>query len=164
MGQTAARKPAKQTAESRLLDATLTRLVEGGRKLTDIAQRSGCSPAELYQWRAAIRTVPANKAQILASEIGLEPGAISAPFRKGRDLHGGETPNKAPAEVRLRVLQNDVIAIRYVLGPLFAVMLKHRPAEAKDLVAALRKTPAEFQARNGLVHQLLAALDPPHAD
>jgi len=65
--------------------------------------------------------------------------------------------DERPAGLTIARLENDIDALNMVLGAVLAVMTRHRPAEAEELTAQLRKLPPAFQDR-GLVPELQKVL------
>lgn len=64
-----------------------------------------------------------------------------------------------PPEYSSHDLEAEVDATQYVMGALFTVMARHRPAEAEEVYARLREMPAKMQEQ-ALVRALLEALEP----
>lgn len=132
-----------------------------------IADHMDVSPGMVSQWCSGHRPVPADKATRLAKLLGLDPRQISAAFRGVSDSSEGNVVplrrdqplDPRSQELVIARLENDVHALNIAVGTLAAVMVSHRPAEALDAVAALRRrVPAKFQDR-GFVHELIALLD-----
>lgn len=132
-----------------------------------IADQIGVSPSMVSQWVSGHRPVPADKASPLAKLIGADPTTISRAFREVSDSsEGNVVPIRQNMELDQRDqslviarLENDVHALNLAVGALTAVMVTHRPAEAADAAAALRRrVPAKFRDR-GFVHELIALLD-----
>jgi len=91
--------------------------------------------------------------------IGKDPSAISAKYR---DLHKQirtQTPEATDIDLDIARLHGDIRATNYVFAALISAMAVHRPAEARDVVDALRRTvPAQFRD-HGLIRELLGAMD-----
>lgn len=129
-----------------------------------IANEVGVSPGMVYQWKTARRPVPAPKARILADVLKVsDPGTLSAAYGEVAGNEGGNVVALPSQPIKPELAQsrveNDIDALRYAVSALVATMVIHRPAEAVDAAAAIRRqVPAKFLDR-GFVQSLLAKLD-----
>lgn len=67
-----------------------------------------------------------------------------------------ETRTNVPLDLALARAENDIDVLQMVLGSMFTVMLRHRPAEAEEFVKQLGALPPKFQ-QGGLVELLRKA-------
>lgn len=152
------------TKESMRLNAAIT---ESQIKPADLARTVGCSPAEIYQWRRALRPVPATVAPKLAAALNVAPEAICAAYAQMLKSGTGtvvpfrplsDEEQRRPDLVIAR-LENDIQALRYAVGALVGAMVVHRPAEASEVVRVMRKRiPPRFQ-EVGLIAELVAMME-----
>ena len=63
------------------------------------------------------------------------------------------TRSAVPLDLAIARVENDTDALTMVIGSLFTVMLRHRPAEAEEFLKQLDLMPAKFQDK-GLVPAL----------
>lgn len=104
------------------------------------------------------RPVPSEHAKPIAELLGLRPEAISSSYREGLEQFGsaatvGEGEEQRPVDLAINRLENDVHAVNLVLGTILATMVAHRPAEAAELAAALRRLPPKYRDQ-GLAYEL----------
>lgn len=146
--------------------AIVAAMAEKRLKNVDVALELGLeNPSNVSQWRTSERPVPPQYAVALAAMLGLKPEQVSAGYAQ-LQVAGAVAVNPDTAgDVKLRPdleiarLQNDIHALNLALGALVVTMTRHRPTEAKDAAAAMRKViPKKFRDR-GLVHELLTTLD-----
>lgn len=158
------------TKESRIVTAAVEAAVrEPGVTRASIAEAAGVSPGMLYQWAKGIRPVAPEKAAILAQVLGIDDPAMISPGytetvaqavgTNALKLKPDTRSQEAPADLAIARLQNDVHALSLALGAFTAVMVAHRPAEAKAAAAAIRRNvPGKFRDQ-GLIRELLSVLD-----
>lgn len=159
------KKPAApSTSEARILSTAIesARITKAA-----IAEHLRVTPATVSQWASGHRPVPADKAARLGMLVNAQPETLSRAYRELSESNAGnvvpvrqstEVDQRDPALVIAR-LENDIHALNLAVGALTAVMVAHRPAEASDAAAALRRrVPAKFRDR-GLVHELIELLD-----
>jgi transcriptional regulator with XRE-family HTH domain len=157
--------PPPPSKESLILKAAFE---AAGIKQAALARQMDVSPGMVWQWLNGATPVAAQHAVKLGELLSVQPKRISAayaaiaksepgnvvPLRQGSDTSDPRRPDQVIAR-----LENDAHAANLALAVLVSVMTRHRPAEARDAAAALRKTvPAKFRDR-GLIHELLATLD-----
>jgi hypothetical protein len=63
------------------------------------------------------------------------------------------TRSDVPLDLAMARAENDLDAVTYVMGAMFTVMMRHRPAEAEEFLKRLDQFPAKFQDQ-GLVQTL----------
>lgn len=159
-----AHKPPVATPESRAISAAITES-----KLTKaaIAEHMGVSPGLMSQWASGRSPVASWQAPKLAVMLGLDPEQISADYRKVNaeqdnvvPIRNAEHPMNAQEATRaIARLESDVHALNAAMSVLVAVMVNHRPAEASDVAAWIRRrVPAPFREA-GLLGELLADLE-----
>ena len=156
MAKTVTKTAPKPTAESLALKAALA--ARGKAAAKELAELLEMEPSGISQWATARRPVPAKLAPAVADYLGVDPASISKQYAQ-------VPPKAAPARgevsepLAISRLQNDVLAINYALAVLVGTMVRHRPAEAQEAAAALRKVaPARFRDM-GLLKELLTTLD-----
>jgi DNA-binding transcriptional regulator YdaS (Cro superfamily) len=142
------------TAQSAAISGALRKLGKGaGARL---AASVGAAPAFVSQWATARRPVPPELAPGVAEFLGLRPEQVSAAYAR-IPARGEPAPEALPPAVART--PNDVRAINLALGALVVAMTKHRPTEAVDVAAAIRRiAPTEFR-EHGLLKELLTTLD-----
>jgi hypothetical protein len=96
-------------------------------KITMIAADAGCTTAELYQWRTGRRPVPPERARALAAAINSQPELVSRRYAEGF----------APAPVHPDA--DDIESLRLAMNLLSSVMAVHRPVEAREAAATMRR-------------------------
>lgn len=135
-------------------------------KKAAIAEHLDVHPSYVSQMVSGLRPVPADMAVPLAKLLDADPKLISKAFREVQSSGGNVVPFRTPGEADDRPyelviarLENDVHALNLALGALASVMVVHRPAEAADAAATLRRlVPAKFLGK-GFVHELIALLE-----
>lgn len=151
------------TPESKAIAAAIERLSIAR---AAIAERMDVSPGMVSQWASGRRPVAAERAPKLAAILGLDPKQISADYRNVEAAQGNVIPirktdyamDTRETSLAIARLENDVHALNLALAALVTVMVNHRPAEAGDVVALIRRrVPAKFRDR-GLLGELLAAM------
>lgn len=152
----------KPTTESRALDAAM---INGGIQNAALAHHVKVSDGLVSQWRRGRRPVPAKHAPRVAGFLDLQdPGLISAEYAQVRAAQTGNAVAElaapgVPDNLAMKRLEYAVDSLRYAMSALIAVMVTHRPAEARDAAQAIRKrVPPKF-ARSGFLADLLQALD-----
>lgn len=153
------------TAESRAFAAAWK---SSGKTQEEVGEVVGLTAGNVSQWINGTRKIPAAHAPALGAYLSIAPEAISLSYRKIQQkaaaVSGGVglVASADPAidqELMIARLQNDVTALNYALGAIIATMTFHRPAEARDAAAAIRRSaPAKFRD-HGLLKQLLATMD-----
>jgi hypothetical protein len=79
-------------------------------------------------------------------------------FGKPSSAHTGKADDRS-TDLKIARLENDVHVLNIVLGTLVATMVDHRPAEAQDAAAALKKaTPAKY-LEGDLIQGLIEVLE-----
>jgi transcriptional regulator with XRE-family HTH domain len=117
-----------------------------------IAGAIGVSPALVSAWVTGRKPVPAKRARALSDELGnVAPEAISRDYAtiarqdEGKVLPMPGTPAMRPELAHSRIT-NDIDSLRYALGVLVGVMIRHRPAEAADVLDSIQRTvPRKFR-------------------
>lgn len=137
MGQPAQSK----TAESERIAAAIR---ASGMKASAVATAVGVAPSVLSQWSSGNRPVPADKAVPLSQALGVSPSDVSSQYRDVEQTQraaGLLRPlDNSPVDVeRVQRISDDVQALHMMLGVLVSVMVRHRPAEASDAAASLRR-------------------------
>ena len=152
------------TPESRAIAAAIER---ASISRAAIAERMDVSPGMVSQWASGRRPVAADRAPKLAAILGLDPKQISADYRDVESAQGNVIPMRKaeqPMDTRetslaIARLENDMHALNLAIAALVTVMVSHRPAEAADVMAMIRRrVPAKFRDK-GLLGELLAALE-----
>jgi len=155
---------ATEQRHARILAAAIT---NSGQKKKAIAEAARASAAELYQWETGRRPVPPERAAALARALGIEnPADISPGYAEITSTHGTLAVATRPGpsgntqmDLAIANLQNEVHAMALALGAITAVMVAHRPTEARDVAAALRRNvPAKYR-EVGLIHELVQVLE-----
>lgn len=151
--------PPKPTRESLAISRALKARGKGAS--AELADLIGKTPGTVSQWATARRPVPPDLAPLVADYLGLQPEVVSAAYARIPQRVGESAPipygGQLPPEVA-RAPQ-DIDAINMTLAVLVHTMVKHRPAEAADAAAAIRKmVPPAFRER-GLIQELLTTLD-----
>jgi DNA-binding transcriptional regulator YdaS (Cro superfamily) len=158
-------KPAAKpsTPEGRAITAA----IESGEHVKAvIAEQMGVSPGLVSQWASGKTKVTAKQAPKLAKMLGVEPQTISKEFRefaalqpagtKAESCRDGDHRDYGPA---VEGLERDVHALGLALGIMATVMVRHRPAEAAEAVAVMRRrVPVEFR-ETGVVQTLIELLE-----
>jgi transcriptional regulator with XRE-family HTH domain len=155
----------KPTPESRAIKAALDAL-KGKKTRSEVAAEVGVDPTLISQWSLGRRPVARDRAVALAEAIGEKPERLSVEYRDAAVQFGviNGTAVQAPeheldTELHVARLENDVHALNLFLGALVATMVQHRPTEAKDVAALVRRqVPKRFRDK-GLLHELVSALD-----
>jgi hypothetical protein len=136
----------------------------GERRHEDIAGALGVTAGLISAWVTGRKPVPATRAQPLADELGnVEPEAVSEAYALIARQAGGKvlampgTPAMRP-ELALNRVENDIDSLRWFATVMVDVMLRHRPAEAADLLATVqRRVPRKFRD-NGFLLELSEAM------
>lgn len=129
-----------------------------------VAAHIGVTPGYVSQLVTGRRPLPIDKAQKLAAYLNVQPGTICAAWDKLANQGGGNVvplpvTQKASEGLRQSRIENDIDALRYALAAIISAMVIHRPAEALDVAAAIRKrVPAKFQ-QAGLIPELVSVLE-----
>lgn len=118
----------------------------------DLAEPLKVTPGLVSAWVTGRKPVPAKRAKPLADELGnVSPEAISEAYAIIAKQGGANvlsmpgTPALRPELLQSR-LENDVDSLRHLVAVLVDVMLRHRPAEASDLLETIqRKVPRKFR-------------------
>lgn len=163
---TMASKP-NPTKESRAIKAAID---AAGMTKAAIAERIGVTPALVSQWASGLRPMSADKTPIFARVVGADnPRAFSIAYGEVEMAQGSTLPiRKAEASGDVREygltisrIENDIDAMRLAIGLLAGAMKVHRPAEAADVAASIRRSaPPKFRDK-GLLGELLAILEKP---
>lgn len=158
-----ATKPDKSTPESRRIKAAVK---ASGKPLAAVAESVGVSSGVLSQWAGGHRPVPAGRAVPLAQVLGLEPGAVSAQYRAVEDSQQGSALRRPRlvsedegSDTQIARLSNDFDAMKIAFGIMVASMVKHRPIEARESAAALRRHMPASLRDNGLLRELVEVLE-----
>lgn len=132
-----------------------------------VGEHVGVTAGQVSHWVTGRRPVPVERAEKLATYLGIAPERICARYARltktgsGVALvsHAGTKGDERRHDLIVARLENDVDALRYAMGALVSAMVIHRPAEASDVARVLRKhVPAKF-VNHGFVAELLKALD-----
>jgi transcriptional regulator with XRE-family HTH domain len=157
-------KPKKRpepTPESRVVAAAIARLksqdppIEG----KDIADQLNVDPTLISQFATARRPVPMEKAVPLAEILGERPEDISRKYRETMARFGLFDAEQQPQAPKPSDLEDDFDAMSLFLGALVAVMVEHRPAEARALATVVKRQVPKKYRNKGLIRDLLAGLD-----
>ncbi len=135
-------------------------IANSGMTKAAIALQIGVTAANVSQWATGRRPVPVAHAEQLATLLDVKPESVCAAYAK-LVANGSAISVRADVRPDLEIsrLQNDVHALNIALGALVVTMVKHRPAEARDVAQDLRRTvPKKFQD-SGLLRVLLSTLD-----
>lgn len=152
-----------------LSDRLRKAMAEVGMNQKELAGRVGVKPPSVNGWLSAKakflrgeNLLKAAKA-LGVSEMWLAEGkgpmrAEALPRSAGNVVPLHKAAEREP-DLAIARLENDVHALNLALGSLVAAMVSHRPTEAEDVAATLRRrVPAKFQDQ-GLLSELLAVLD-----
>lgn len=155
------KQPPRPTPESRRISAAIDK---SEMKKAALADAVGVTPSAVSQWASGNRPVPADKAPKLARLLGLDPSEVSVAFRQvSESSHGSAVPIRADAAddqgLAIARMQNDIHALNLALGAFAAAMVTHRPAEALDAAAALRRQVPKKYREQGLVKELTELLE-----
>lgn len=152
------------TPESRAFKAALDSC---GMTQAAYSEALGVSSSLVAQWASGHRPIPAKRAQRAGELAGIDPRAISASYREVSESSGGNVVpirrgqpiDERDSSLAIARLENDVHALNLAVGALAAAMVSHRPAEARDVAALIRrKAPAKFRDQ-GYLGALIAMLE-----
>lgn len=131
-----------------------------------VADHLGLTPSNVGQWVSGYRPVPADKAQSIGTFLNVDPAAISAAYRRLAESapvgQGSVVPmpgRTGAADPDLSRLQAQIDALNLAVGALAAGAIRHRPIEAREIAASLRKRVPAHQQRQGLLHNLISLLE-----
>ena len=156
MMKTAAPKP---TPEAKAIKSAL--LAKGPGANAALAEHVGQTAGAVSQWATARRPVPPALATKVAEFLGLNPEQVSRSYAAIQPRVADERATYISGDLDplLQRAPNDIRAINIALAVLVSTMVRHRPAEAQDAAAALRKlAPKQFRDV-GLLKELIATLD-----
>lgn len=132
-----------------------------GYSVDDLVRRRVMSRAGVYQWMSD--TVKPDKVRAATvTKVCRVLGINRDWLLHGRGPMADSATDQDAAEAQaeaLKTLQQDVHALRLTLSAMAAVMVSHRPAEAADLVKALKKLPEDY-SQKGLAKALAEVLEP----
>lgn len=156
MAKTARKDAPTPTPESAALKAALaSRGKAAAKELADLLEME---PSGISQWATARRPVPAKLAPVVAEYLGVDPAVISKAYALVPQRSAAQRGDVTEPHAISR-LQNDVHAINLALAVLLTTMVRHRPAEAQEAAAALRKAAPARYRDIGLLKELLTTLD-----
>lgn len=154
--------PITSSAEQRQARILAAAIANSGLKKKAIAEAARASPAELYQWETGRRPVPPERAAALARALDIDnPADISQGYAEiaSSRPRAAMTSDEHPEAEQLALLQAEVHALTLALGAITAAMVAHRPTEAQDVAAALRRNVPARHREGGLIQELLRVLD-----
>lgn len=126
-----------------------------------VAEMVGVTPGAVSQWALGRRPIPAERAVTLARAVGADPMAISASYRETVKSAGGALQvvggSGNPSE--LDQLRDEVESLQLATILMAATMVRHRPAEALDAAAALRRNAPARHRDRGLLKELAELLE-----
>lgn len=134
------------------------------RKHEDLADKLGVTAGLISAWSLGRKPVPSVRALPLAAELGnVPPEAISEAYATIARQNGGKilpmpgSPALHPALAQNRN-ENDIDSLRWFASVMVDVMLRHRQAEAFDLLETIqKKVPKKFRD-NGFLLELSEAM------
>jgi hypothetical protein len=118
-------------------------------------------PTEVSNLQTGRKSFGEKKAAALEVQARMPPGYLVTP------LLPADAGKRAPREqaderssgLQIARLENDIHAINMALGTLMATMVEHRPAEAVEAAAALRKKSPKEYVDQGLILELIEVLE-----
>ena len=159
------RAPNPKTPEARaLLDA----IDAAGITKAAVADHLGVSPSMVSQWVSGHRPVSAAQAGPLARLVHISPAKISVDYRRVEPsavaVSGNQagrvaeaTPSYPPGEIDQ--LRQSVDALTLAVAVMASGTIRHRPVEAAEMAAALRKRVPAWQREQGLLKELIELLE-----
>lgn len=148
------------TSEAKIIKGRMSDL---GISAETVAARLDVSGGMVSQWRRGYRPVAANHAVALAKLLQVDDPSDISPawrdiYRDVVDFYGlarnRERIMKSSAD-ELKELQRQIDELQLVLAANAVTMTEHRPAEARDFAALIRKRTTPQEARGGFVADLL---------
>lgn len=158
------RPPNPKTPEARAL---LKAIDAAGITKAAVADHLGVSPSMVSQWVSGHRPVSAAQAGPLARLVHVSPDLISADYRRvepAAATAGGGAPTNVsePAASyggEAGELHQRIDALTIALAVMAAGTVRHRPIEAQEMAAALRKRVPVWQRDQGLMKELIELLE-----